>query len=72
MRSTRGKLRSDAHSGQHYTDGPHRYETAPLRSNTPIERRLGNSGPTNMMNSSTKGWRVPSMNYRGRERGYSA
>jgi hypothetical protein len=67
MRSTRGIKRSDAHSGQHYTDGPHRYNTVKVVSNTPIDRRLGNSGQTNLLNSNSRGWRTPSMNYRAKE-----
>ena len=69
MRSTRGKLRSDAYAGipvDRMTG-----LSAPLHSNTPADRRLGNSGPTNMLNSRSRGWNVISMNYRSRERGYS-
>jgi hypothetical protein len=66
VRSTRGRKRSDAHNAPHYTDGAHRI-TAPLASSTPAGRRLGNSGPVNMLNSRSKGWHTPSMNYHARE-----
>lgn len=65
MRSTRGRKRSDAHNVPHFTSAAR--ATAPLTSNTPADRRLGNSGPVNMLNSRSKGWHVPSMNYRSNE-----
>jgi len=69
MRSTRGKSRSDAYAG--IPADRMAGLSAPVTSNTPADRRLGNSGPANLLNSRSRGWNVPSMNYRSRERGYS-
>jgi hypothetical protein len=65
MRSTRGKSRKDAHAG--ISADRMAGISAPLHSNTDIARRLGNSGRTNLLNSNSRGWRTPSMNYRAKE-----